>query len=334
LPALTKDVWEVSEQDFPGSSPIETQLRFLLRYAILAPSTKNSQPWAFSVQGNWVHLLADLSRGQPIADHDRRELYISLGCALENLLVAAEHFGLRHGVTYFPEPGHDDLAASVVFMEGGVPSHARAGATLAAILHRHNDNSVFRAARLPEQLRLRLIACCVEPDLRVDLTDDRHFRCWIDALTLEADRIEFANPAFRKELGYWIGRGVFGAPPLIARLEGMAVSRMNLGESVAEQDHAIVNSAAVLGLITAAGDNHLAHIRTGQLFERLWLTATAMGVSVHPMSQTMRRPELRAAVSELLPSPGWTPQHLFRVGFSSQPEEHHTPRRPLEDVLL
>jgi len=334
MPVLRKDVWDVSERDFPQTSPIEDQLRFLLRYAILAPSTKNSQPWAFSVQGNWVHLIADLSRAQPIADADRRELFISLGCALENLLVAAEHFGFRHGVTYFPEPGHEELAASIAFAQGGVPSHARAGATLAAIRRRHNDNGIFRGAPLTEQLRQRLLACCVEPDLRIHLTDDRPFRRWIDALTIEADRTEFANPAFRKELGYWIGQGVFGAPPAMARLGRMAVSRLNLGEPVAEQDHAILESAPLLGLITATGDSHLVHIRAGQLFERLWLTATAMGVSVHPMSQTMRRPELRSAVGELLPTPGWIPQHLFRVGFSSNGEEHHTPRRAVEDVLL
>jgi hypothetical protein len=120
----------------------------------------------------------------------------------------------------------------------------------------------------------------------------------------------------------------------MARIEQMAVSKLNLGEAVAQQDHAIVESAALLGLICAAGDSHLAHVRAGQLFERLWLTATAMGVSIHPMSQTMRRQELRAAVGELLPSPGWTPQHLFRVGFSWREDKHRTPRRPVEDVLL
>jgi hypothetical protein len=326
-------VWEVSERDFPATAPIETQLRFLLRYAILAPSTKNSQPWVFAVQGNRIHLLADLRRSQPIADPGERELYISLGCALENLLVAAEHFGFRHGITYFPEPDNQELAATVIFADGGVPSHARAGATLSAIVRRHNDNSVFRPAQLPEQLRQRLLACCVEPDLRVFLTDDRLFRRWVDALTMEADRAEFANPAFRKELSHWIGEGVFGAPPVVRRLEQMVVSRVDLGDPVAEQDHAIVESAALLGLVTAESDTHLEHIRSGQLFERLWLTATALGLSVHPMSQTMRRSELRSAVAELIPSAGWIPHHLFRVGFSSRPEGH-TPRRPLEDVMV
>jgi nitroreductase len=331
---LTKDVWAVAEEDFPRASSTETQLGFLLRYAILAPSVKNSQPWAFAVRGNQIHLFADVGRCQAIADPDRRELYISLGCALENLLVAAEHFGFRHGVSYFPWPQRHDLVATVTFLPDGARSDARAGASLDAIRQRHNDNSVFRTGAVPPDIRNRLMACCVESDLEIHLSDDRHFRRWIDALTGEADRAEFADPDFRRELASWIGQGVFGQPPLMARLGKLAVSHVDLGETVAQQDHEIVESAALLGLICATGDSHLLHVRTGQLFERLWLTATAMGISIHPMSQTMRHPELRAAVGELLPGSGWMPQHLFRVGFTSRQEEHHTPRRPLEDVLV
>ena len=211
MPVQQHDVWEVSEDHFPRASPIEAQLGFLLRYAILAPSTRNTQPWAFSVRGNRVHLLADFRKAQPVADPDRRELYLSIGCALENLLVAAEHFGFGHGISYFPEPGVPGLVATVTFEPRGRPSEARAGATLAAILRRRNDDGVFRPAPVPEPLRLRLLACRTEPDLQILLTDDPAFRQWIDALTLEADRTEFADPAFRRELQYWIRQGVFGS---------------------------------------------------------------------------------------------------------------------------
>jgi nitroreductase len=331
---LTKDVWALSEDDFPRGDALDNQLGFLLRYAILAPSTKNSQPWAFSIQGNRIHLIADLTRGQALADPEKRELYISLGCALENLLVAAEHFGLGHAVAYFPVRRQGQLAATVTFETGGVPSQARAGATVHAIRARHNDNSVFRSVPVPEHLQARLMACCVEDDLKVLLTDDRHFHRWIDALTIEADRTEFADPSYRRELASWIGQGVFGEPRMLSRLEKVVVSQLDLGETVARRDHAIVESAPLLGVICASGDGHLAHLRTGQLFERIWLTATELGLSIHPMSQTMRHAELRSAVAELIPHPSWTPQHVFRVGFSSRSDERHTPRRPLEDVLV
>ena len=332
-PGLRKDVWEVSEQDFPRSAPIETQLRFLLRYVILAPSTKNSQPWRFVVEGNQVQIFAALDRRMPIHDPEARELYISLGCALENLLVAAEQFGFHHGVRYLPERARPELAAEVHFAHGGPVSSERAGISLQALVDRHNDNSVYRAVPVPEALVQRLEACSVESDLRVDLTDNQRFRGWIDELTVEADRLEFASPAFRKELGYWIGQGVFGTPQPLARLGGFAISRMNIGEPVAKQDQEIVESAALLGVISAVNDRHLSHLRTGQLFERIWLTATAAGINVHPMSQTMRSPALRRAVGELLHHPGWIPQHLFRLGYSSRDDVRHTPRRPLGDVI-
>jgi nitroreductase len=334
MPVRRNDVWEVSEDDFPRASPIEVQLGFLLRYAILAPSVRNTQPWAFSVRGTRVHLIADMRKTQPVADPDRRELYISIGCALENLLVAAEHFGFGHGVAYFPERGAPDLVATVTFEPGGTLSEARAGATLASILVRHNDDRVFRPAPVPEWLRMRLLACCTEPDLQILLTDDRPFRQWIDALTLEADRAELSDPGFRRELKYWIGQNVFGSPPVREQLQRAASAHLDLAEHVARRDHANVESAALLGLICTTGDSHLLHVRVGQLFERLWLTATAMGVSINPMSQTMRHPRLRATVGELLPSAGWTPQHLFRVGFGWSTGEQHTPRRPVDDVVV
>lgn len=334
MSSMTRHVWDLSEGDFPESSSIETQLAFLLRYGILAPSTRNTQPWAFHIQGNRVHCIADLSRALSIADPGRRELYISVGCALENLLVASEHFRFRHSLSYFPEPRHEELVATATFEPGGSPSSARAGATLEAILRRHNDNSPFEPVPVPERLRSRLSACCVEADLKLYLTDDHRFRRWIDRLTMEADLIEFANPAFRRELAYWIGQGVFGEPSVQSRIEQVAVSRINLGASVARQDHEIVEGAALLGLVCADGDSPPAHVRTGQLFERIWLTATESGLSIHPMSQTMRHWALRAAVAELLPVAGWIPQHLFRAGYSSRPGDYHTPRRPLERVLV
>ena len=330
---LTKDVWNLAERDFPGTAPIELQLRFLVRYAILAPSVRNTQPWRFAVEGNRVDLLADQRHGLPVADPDQRELYISLGCALENLLVAAEHFGFRHEVSYLPESESGQLAASVVFTPGDTRSPARDGIALDAILARHNDNSVFSPIAVPPALRRCLQSCQSEPEPRFDLTEDQLFCRWVERLTLEADRREFANPEFRNEVADWIGRGGLSSPGLAARMGSFAVSHLDLGESVARQDHRIVESAALLGVISTTSDTHVDHIRTGQLFERIWLTATTMGITIHPMSQTMRGPESRAAIAGLLPGTGRTPQHLFRVGYSSREAPRFTPRRPLEETL-
>jgi len=335
MTAQPRDPWKIAEQDFPRDGSIEAQLRFLVRYAILAPSTRNTQPWRFEVATNTVRQLAEFEREQAIADPGRRELYISLGCALENLLVAAEHFGFRHEVTYFPEYGNDELVASIAFQPGPRPSSGRAGIPLGTIAQRHNDNGVYRSAPLSEDIRRTLEACRVESELRLDLTDEHLFHRWVAQLTREADRLEFADPDFREELGRCMREGAFGLPKVLSRLGSLAVSRLDLGDPLARQDQKIVSSAPLLGLISATSDTHLIHVRSGQLFERLWLRATSLGVSIHPMSQTMRHPDLRSAMAELIAARGWVPQHLFRVGYSLRQGEpcHHTPRRPLEDVM-
>lgn len=330
----TKDVWDLSAGDYPAGAPLEERLRFLLRYAILAPSVKNTQPWSFAVDGRTVRIYADQSRRLTVTDPDCRELYISVGCALENLLVAAEHFGMAHEVFYLPEGEDAELAAVVEFWAGGTRSPERQAIPLDALIQRQNDNSLYRDAHVSLELRRRLYECVAEPDLRLELSDDGFFRSWVDELTFEADCAEFANKAFRRELAHSIGHGVFSAPGFRARLAGLLVSRVDIGEAVAQQDRELVASAALLGLVLGEEDTHGVHLRTGQLFERVWLTATALGVSIHPMSQTMRTPELRDAVADLVGGLGWLPQHLFRVGFSTrETRPKRTPRRTLEEVL-
>ena len=327
--ARNQNVRGISGQGFPEDAAIETQLRFLLRFAILAPSAKNAQPWTFAVRDNRVFLLADLGRSHPVSDPDRRELYIGVGCALENLLVAAEHFGFEHSVSYFPHRWDSELVATISFRPGGTVAASRAGTTLDAIRRRQNETGLFHSTPVSAELQRRLTACCEDADLRVDLNEDYLFHQWIDVLTVQSDRADLANPAFRMELDYWTSQGVFGSE----RKPAVDPSMLH-GQGALTLAHLKVESAPLLGLIRGAGDSHLIHVRTGELFERIWLTATALGISINPMSQTMRRPELRSAVTELMPAPGWIPQHLFRVGYSSSPRKPHAPRRPLEDVML
>ena len=91
---------QIKEHDFPRDGDSVEKLKFLLRYAILAPSSHNTQPWKFSVAEDEIRVLVVRTRWLKVADPDQRELYISVGCALENLLIAAEHFGYGHQVAF------------------------------------------------------------------------------------------------------------------------------------------------------------------------------------------------------------------------------------------
>ena len=59
-PAL--EPWAVSEDEFPKDGDAGEKLRFLVRYAILAPSGHNTQPWLFRVDDEAIELFADRAR--------------------------------------------------------------------------------------------------------------------------------------------------------------------------------------------------------------------------------------------------------------------------------
>jgi hypothetical protein len=57
--------WDVRETDFPIAGTSAEKLRFLLNYAVLAPSGHNSQPWLFIDR---VGRTFDLGNGQAASD--------------------------------------------------------------------------------------------------------------------------------------------------------------------------------------------------------------------------------------------------------------------------
>jgi len=68
------DAWVVSDTAFPRTAGPTDQLRFLVNYAVLAPSTHNTQPWLFKVGGEKLELYADRTRSLAVADPEDREL--------------------------------------------------------------------------------------------------------------------------------------------------------------------------------------------------------------------------------------------------------------------
>ncbi|HYN78061.1 MAG TPA: hypothetical protein VES73_09750 [Lamprocystis sp. (in: g-proteobacteria)] len=78
--------------------------RELVRYATLAPSSHNTQCWKFALAGNGrsIAILPDLSRRCPAVDPDDHHLFVSLGCAAENLIQAALAHGLKGDARFDP----------------------------------------------------------------------------------------------------------------------------------------------------------------------------------------------------------------------------------------
>ena len=115
----------------------------LVAAAILASNPHNSQPWLFRVGERHVELFADPSRHLGTIDPFRREMHLGLGCALENIAVAARGLGYRPHVALRPDPTRDTLVARVDVTDGA----PEAGAHFRAIPERHTNRAAYDRAR-------------------------------------------------------------------------------------------------------------------------------------------------------------------------------------------
>ncbi|HEY7502927.1 MAG TPA: hypothetical protein VH700_02420 [Gemmatimonadales bacterium] len=323
-----------SVQDFPHIYPVQEQLRFLLRYAVLAPSTRNTQPWRFEVRENQVTVRADLSRTQPVADDDRRELYLSLGCAIENLLVAAEQFGFRHSTVYLPHHPDELVAATIAFQPGGSRSAERRGLSLQAILARRTARGRFSDQAVSQDDTLALQRCVTEPELELSILVDQERRREIEALHQSAIETALADPAFRGELAEWVGAGAFGTPWPLSRIGRLAIESELLAHHLAKLDRIAVRSAPLLALISSREDDRPSQVRSGQALERIWLTATSRGLGLQPLSAALEVPMSRWDLSRLMDARLPWAQQLVRIGHPRGESVHRTPRLPLDSVVV
>lgn len=332
--AKKEDAWQISENDFPVNSPMPEKLEFLIRFATLAPSSHNTQPWKFKIVGDErIELYTDEKRWLKVADADKREMFISVGCALENLLISAAHFGLNAETEYFPQAGNENLVACVTVSQTADFSKENLTDLFKFIPHRSTFHGSFSEKEIPAVVLREIEKCCDENGLKLYLTSDENLREKIEDLIVRSDAKQFADPAFREELSYWIGQGVFGNSWLMAQIGSLAVAYLDLGGSTAKTDRKVLRSAPVLGLITGAENDRLSQIKTGQVFERIYLAARKFGLGVRPMSQIVQIPEHKEELKKLIPQTGQFPQQPFLLGFAEF-SETHTPRRPIDEVIV
>jgi len=215
----------------------------------------------------------DDKRWLKVCDDDQRELHISVGCCLENLLVAAGYFGLGNRVMYLPYPSEPMQSATVEFMDTAVTE--RDSTLFQMIPVRHTNHGEYDGRPIPENVLDQLSGCCKESEIHVQLTSDNSIKQKVDALVVRADAIEFADPAFREELGYWIGQGVFVTSWLMSKIGKLAVTHINVGSSTAKRDSAVLMSSPVLGFISSNENSRETPIKVGQIYQRLSLLSVS-----------------------------------------------------------
>lgn len=329
--------WTVEENAFPRDGSDAEKLRFLLNYAVLAPSSHNAQPWRFLCSENEVALYADRTRALHATDPLDRELTMSCGAALFLLRIAIRHFGHTDEVVTLPDPEQPDLMARIRLGNARLPSEEEES-LFAAIRKRHTNRHGFSTLPVVPGLVEGWQLAARTEGVSLEAVQDPTVQEALADLIAEADRDQLADPAFRRELARWIRNGeegdgipaeALGMPGLISYATPFLVRMFDTGPLVAAHDHQLTEGAPTLVVFVTDADTPRQWLQTGQALARFLLLATVNGVSASFLNAPIEISHLRERVRDVLHIDGY-PQLLLRAGYG--PEVTPTPRRPLEAV--
>lgn len=338
LPRITPIV----DTSFPYDSTTREQLRFLIEFAVRAPSGHNTQPWLFRLTDNHLDVIADRTRALPVVDPFDRELTISCGAAIDHMAVAASHFGREILVGELPDPADSDVLARISLGKESLPTD-RNGGLFESIPHRITTRAAFEAKLIPDKLADRCTSAAEERGIELTLILDRADRMAIGELVAEGDRIQFADPRFRRELALWIhsrrsstqdgmSGSAFGIPDVLSPIGALAIRTFDLGKGVAAGDrNKITDGSPALAVFSSPGDEPHDWLKTGEALSRVLLTLTASGALASYLNQPIEVQELRHRLKEQVGCDG-VPQLLMRLGYGKACSP--SIRRSVDEVLI
>ena len=338
----TRSPWTISETDYPRDADLTEQLRFCLNYAILAPSSHNTQPWRFVIGDGCVDVHADYSRSLEVIDPDRRTLMISCGAAVFFLQVALHRFGHRADIRWLPL-GIDNTLLARIRVEDKHQPNIGDTTLIRAIPERRTNRQAFETKLPPSSLLDTLEAAAEEYNSWLHIIIDDTRKQQVAELIAEADRQQLADKAFRQELADWMrtssdeGRdGIpgysYGIPALLDFATpglALAVRTFDMGDSVAADHQQLALGSPVLTVLGTMDDTPRAWLEAGMALAGVLLWATADGVSASYLNQPCEIAELRTQLATTLGRPGY-PQLILRLGYG--PAVEPTPRRGVEEV--
>jgi hypothetical protein len=315
----------------------------LIRYATLAPSGHNTQPWRFSAGDGAIRIYPDFTRRLPVVDPDDHALYISLGCAAENLAVAAAHYGLAATVEPFPA----DEPAECIRIRLAPGASSDAGALFAAIPGRQSNRRSYDRKPIPAADIDQLLAANTNSTVSLLAFDPTQPDCEpIIDLVREGNVAQFKDPEFVDELVSWIR---FSPAEVRKRQDGLTASALGfpsvprwLGhwimttlvrpDNEASKQAQAIGSSTLLLLFVAQHNDKRHWVEVGRSYERVALTATALGVAhAHVNMPCEVEPIRRRLALHLGLAPDAQPLLLIRLGYAKPLP--HAPRRPVEQVM-
>lgn len=279
---------------------MDSDIRFILESATRAPTGENDQPWKWTVLNKAIELRVDKKRMYTPYSIDLRITDMSLGGAIENLAIAASARGYQATVTYFPDSNDQLHIADIILEKGGKPDEL-----YREIEERQSNREPYRTDPLTHAEIAAMVAANPEKKADVLFITDRNAINKLARATSVHERFIFGNKTIhdyffshvnwtkrsdeqrRIGLSYkLLGLPAYmGIPLWFSKTWPIGLLKSLGFPVIAELIGAMIGrKAGAYGAIVIESNTLLDFVKAGRVMERVWLTATGLGLAVQPMT--------------------------------------------------
>jgi hypothetical protein len=335
--AVCADTWRLGALRGLGGVALGKEL---VRHATLAPSSHNTQCWKFALDGSGtvITILPDLSHRCPAVDPDDHHVFVSLGCATENLIQAALAHGLQGNAQF--DPARSAIRVSLA------PTRVHTTPLFLAMAQRQCTRGDYDGQPLQGDELAQLQRAGSSDTVRLLLLTDRTAMEQTLDHVIQGNTAQMADPAFVKELKAWIRfngadavrtrDGLYSAssgnPNIPSWMGELAFRWVFTAQGENDKLARQVRSSAGIAVFVGQTADKAAWVDVGRCYERFALQASALGIRNAFMNQPVEVAALRPPFAAALGLAGQRPDLVVRFGRG--PALPRSLRRPVDAVLV
>ncbi len=335
----------------------QTPAERIVAAGILASNPHNSQPWLFRISESMIDLFAVSERQIGVIDPFRREMYIGLGCAIENMRLAAEAEGFKANIRLMPDLTTETHAASISLAE----SSPATSSLYEAIPNRYTNRAAYDTTHaVDESVFSGINALVTEPTvglfwMRGSVSHKKFGEVAIsaaEALIADEQQSLDSHQWWRQDWSELqdnadgITLDAQGLGPFISGMGKFLpdLSRQSNDESfVKNVRDVMLPTAAAFGILAVRnGMDKTQRLQCGQVWQRIHLWGATQSLAMQPLNQMCERadrevqlggePVFGRAVAGLIGDGTWHGIMPFRLGYPTV-EALPSPRRGLDRVI-
>lgn len=318
------------------------EFNFFVECATKAPSGHNTQPWKFEKIQDGIIIHPDFTRALPIVDSDNHALYISLGCALENLVIAASKIGYKSIVDYPNNPN----ASINIKLNSSDEINPSEEELFDFIKSRQVNRSKYSDKVVNNTELERLMNCFNYDGISLVFLNGKEKFEKVIPLIIEANNIQFQNKQFVTELTDWfryskaeaekardgLWTATMGLPSMWRFIGNFVMKNIVSAKSEAKRINEILQHTAGIAIFFSEKNDATSWINVGRAFQRFGLTATKLSLCHAHLNMPCEEIYVRQKLANLLELGDKHPLLLIKYGYAEKMP--YSFRRNIEDVTV